>query len=1220
VEVDRLWREDRGVLFSARGCLAVALLLASLALAGRPAEPPPEPTATTEARSPSPRPPEDENSERPVKPASQAPADQDKEKKPAPSAPPPAVNRLEALKVPPEAIIVVCDALAEAMRLVPSAVVLRPEKYRELQDQIEKLKAQVAQLTADRPVAPSTCQLAGKVEGDLVNLKAQFVFATERPNVAVYLACGQAQIANPTIDDRPAQIRYETDGWAVQVDKPGDHRLTLDLALKLQPRAVGRGLELDLPRAASTSLELDLPPQVKEKDLRVGDQGLAGTLLTYKGHQLSGLLGGADRRGPADRLDLSWKGADPAPGLAPDLVAEGRIQVHLDSQQTITEAELTLKVRAGRTDQWRLLLPAGAEAKVAPADQGRVKDILSEDVVDGKKVKIATQKTILLNEAEADPLVVLVTVTGPALRPGAAVAVGPFLVRDAFPQSGSVVVSNAVADLRPRFQPRGSIAPRDLTEEERRRNAVTAFHYWRLPAVKDLRQVAPASLALLVVEGERVQGQIETRVAHTLTLAPDSADGDQLWRVVTVIDAKPVRNEVDHLDVLIPPEWVYEEKRSPGAPERVRGVEFDATRGVVRFLLARSPADALKPFQVTVEGRQRQRTSPSGRAALQLPRPLETLDAGGQGPGHQITVRAGKGVELIAPERGNLALEAVSRETHEQTWKTRRLPQQIEVEWHPYRPEVQAEGVVDLTLSPREGHVRHALWLRFPQEPLAQIPLHVPEALADHIRVVEGGAPVEGPLRPGVRQVRLNEPVGKEHSLVLEYSFALPDRGKAGAAEPVTMPLVTLDGVGGETKLRVGGDPGLVPALAGGPWQEANVEEVKGWSRLPVLVARCPHLDQQPTLRLGEPAGSTAAVLIDRVLVRVVVLADGSQSYRSSFLISQLAGRSLDVELPARVLNLGPRVTLDGIGVAGVAVDEAGQRTEGGRILRLNLPEVGGRAAVLELTYQVPAVKTSTGFLQSVLSPPVVRGDPGATPVRWQISLPAGWVPLGPEAGPGIGRTWAWHGWLFAPGLAVTSADLDRWFTGAESPREEEGETIVPSLVCWRSGLEPLTVVYAPQQAWLMVCSLGLLLVGFALYLLARPRELGRGLSTAWLMPALTALVLAGAVVGLLWPTALSAVALGCEPGAAVLLAFAAVQWLLHVRYRRQIVFLPSFSRGRSGSSLLRPNGSAQRPRAEPSTVDAPPYTGSSLWPSGEAGPPAPPGSQARRPEPGGGA
>jgi len=48
----------------------------------------------------------------------------------------------------------------------------------------------------------------------------------------------------------------------------------------------------------------------------------------------------------------------------------------------------------------------------------------------------------------------------------------------------------------------------------------------------------------------------------------------------------------------------------------------------------------------------------------------------------------------------------------------------------------------------------------------------------------------------------------------------------------------------------------------------------------------------------------------------------------------------------------------------------------------------------------------------------------------------------------------------------------------------------------------------------------------------------------------------------------------------------------MHERYRRQIVFLPSFSRSRAGSSLVRKKSSPRPPNGEPSTVDAPPPAG----------------------------
>ena len=83
----------------------------------------------------------------------------------------------------------------------------------------------------------------------------------------------------------------------------------------------------------------------------------------------------------------------------------------------------------------------------------------------------------------------------------------------------------------------------------------------------------------------------------------------------------------------------------------------------------------------------------------------------------------------------------------------------------------------------------------------------------------------------------------------------------------------------------------------------------------------------------------------------------------------------------------------------------------------------------------------------------------------------------------------------------------------------------------------------------------------------------------------------------LFWPSGLGAVIYGCEPGLLVVLLVVAVQWALHQRYRRQVVFMPGFSRRKPGSSLSQPREPSRaggshppsRPRGEPSTVDAPP-------------------------------
>jgi hypothetical protein len=59
------------------------------------------------------------------------------------------------------------------------------------------------------------------------------------------------------------------------------------------------------------------------------------------------------------------------------------------------------------------------------------------------------------------------------------------------------------------------------------------------------------------------------------------------------------------------------------------------------------------------------------------------------------------------------------------------------------------------------------------------------------------------------------------------------------------------------------------------------------------------------------------------------------------------------------------------------------------------------------------------------------------------------------------------------------------------------------------------------------------------------------------------------------------------QPGVVLLGVFIGVHLLLQEKYRRQLVFLPGFTRARPNSTIVRSN-SAPRPR-EASTVDAPP-------------------------------
>jgi hypothetical protein len=138
----------------------------------------------------------------------------------------------DTLPLAPGNVLAVYDNLAEALRKMPRAVLLSPEKYKELLDEITRLRAAVDR---PRPRSPGTCVLKGKVEGNLVQLTAGFEFATEKPGELIRLGCGLAQATGVSLDGktpplltlrpRPgvtARARADEDeGFAALVEKPG---------------------------------------------------------------------------------------------------------------------------------------------------------------------------------------------------------------------------------------------------------------------------------------------------------------------------------------------------------------------------------------------------------------------------------------------------------------------------------------------------------------------------------------------------------------------------------------------------------------------------------------------------------------------------------------------------------------------------------------------------------------------------------------------------------------------------------------------------------------------------------------------------------------------------------------------------------------------------------------------------------------------------------------
>jgi hypothetical protein len=1029
---------------------------------------------------------------------------------------------------------------------------------KEYQDLLNRARGDVPA----KPEAPSTCRVTGHVAGDLAQLVVEFEFHTDGRRTRVVLASGQAYPTEAKIDGRAPLLRWGTDGLSVLVDEAGDHQVVLkmDLPLTARDRGAGRGLDLDLPAAVTTTLDLALPAGVKKALARttVRGEGVPGRPPAAREHRAdaNGRLT-TSGLGPVERLELSWEAELPAAGPPLLSVIASRVFVSMDEHNIATRAEITVGVRRGQLKDVQLRVPPQAVVRRAEGD-GRVSEI---------GPATGELRTIRLKPT-SDPLTLTVDVT--QANAGARVPIGPFVVLGAFPQGGDIIVT-APADRSLGYHARGEsqylLTQREPTEEEKRKYAnLLALHYSTLPGAEK-----PLPVPFLELEASRRAGALEARVQHALRLVRGEEGRPAVWRLLTTIEAQDRNAEIDHVTVEMPAGFTLDEGSATVQPGEVQARPAQGRQ--VDFVLTPHRKDK---FALTFEGQYAEGATPSadtGQCALGLPVVVgKKLDRGAV-----VSVALPPDLELVAPPGAPLWDDRKPEAHNKRTWPAfDRWPERFEVAWRPYRPALIVEAEVRLKLLGRQASVIHRLWLA-PGQAVPELQLAVPSELLA-FSVQEGGPLREG--KDGTRALPFASPPDREHPAVLQYSFATPERG----AEPLNVPLVwPRNATGGETRVFVWTDPGARAEWKAGPWEVRLTEGVKDEPAYPSLVLRSRQPGAPLALALGEAAGvPLAAFRVEKGLVQAAV--DGSQqSYRARFLLSQIAARAIDVTLPQRLFRPNANaaevsVLLAGKVAAWKPVDDAGRDLGASTTARVQVPaDLLGKSAVLEVDYSL--LPGGSPWRTELLAP-MLRGDPGVAQVRWQVALPPSWVPLSSDAVSTEDYGWRRRGWFFALRPTVANGDLEEWFAGRGAALADAGRYADPAIVAWRSAPEPVRLTHVPEQAWLLVCSLTLLIVGLSLAFLSLPRACFWG--------TLALLGVGALLAGLLWPGVLAAILYGSQPGVLVLLPVLGVQWLMHQRYRRQVVFLPGFQRMKTtGSSLVR--GSSSRSRGEPSTVDATP-------------------------------
>jgi hypothetical protein len=1117
---------------------------------------------------------------------------------------------LDKLKLPPGGILVLVEQAKDALDLLPKMVYLTPEKWQEIEEQLSTLKRQ---LKVEKKL-PSVCKLTGRLDGDLVRMQADFKFTTDQPKTVVFLGCQGAVITEAKLDPGPANpegqlpfLEPGENGYAVHVEQAGEHGLTLHLKLPVQARAATtagggseRGFELGLPGAAVTLLTLELPPNVKEvrwnefvEKQRPTDGGPGPWTVAV---------------GRVKNLNVSWREPVTVPGAGPLRTADGQITVQVEAAQVVTTAELTLEDLRGQTREWRVAVPPQAKVEVTtPAG-------LACEVV--APANPSAPYLVRLSEPTTERFRLVAQLR--QSRPFSKLLVGPFTILDAYRQQGTITIKaapEATRGLKLVYHRQGDVVERDVPKDAAAADVVAVFKYWNMlppgtPAGPRSPRVTLASIPPLELELKAVKGTVETQVEHTLQLK--RVQEGWLVTASTRIHAKPVHDGVDYLEVQLPrprPEGLVVVAAVPTTfpatvpwaalpfasqpfwPVRVpREYEFEGEDGAGAAELlpptaARKAGIKLNRFQskkFTVLLTGTYLLPPSAQfARLELPRPLAILDRG-----TRVKVEVEDSLELLP---GEGMPENVVPHRHELTTAWQRSPVYVDVAWRPYRPEMPIRVLADVTLREHHAHVRQEV--QFPSGetgskatsvPLPPLRVHMP-ATVRSLKVVGGGKLQS--VDPAKEAVWITAPADARtrEPVVMEFDFALPghaaeEPGRRSAFSrhfnvPLLWPALATRA---ETRVRFWCDPGTMPTLAepdlaAGPWRDQGTEVVSGRDSLPALVVFGDGLNLPLNLRVFEPTvAPLPGVVVDRALIQVAVDEEKTARYRARFLISKLSVQHLDVELPAGATSLMPEVFLDHKRVPWRLTET------GGKVARLNVePSLYARPVVLEVQYRlVRGQPDGEGLWRNSVHAPVLRGEVLLGRVRWQLTFPAGFLALVAPGDAHVEQHWAWRGWLPMPEPSTTTAELEHWLGGGDT----EDPPAVPTLVCWRSSFTPLRILRVPQQLWLLGCS-GLFLT------------LGLGISfvpsrwVVWLLVALIAPALVAAAV--LWPAVAPAVVYGCQPGVLVLALVLGVQWMLQRQYRRQVVFMPGFTRLKPGSSLVR-SGNVARPR-EASTIDAPP-------------------------------
>lgn len=917
----------------------------------------------------------------------------------------------------------------------------------------------------------------------------------------------------------------------------GTHKITLDVAVPLDRLAGQASLKLDLPRASLSEFTLAVPDP---KATATVNEGAILDSTTRAAKETTFKVLGAERD-----FTITWRkeGAEVAAAAPPQFEAAGQIDARVGARGVHSNVQLSVRGFKARFDSFRMRLPAGATL-TAEEQTG-----YTIEPLEGEKGEPATGGKLYevrLREVVAGPTVIRFSLDYPndnaAAQPGFQLAGVELL--GAARQAGHVAVrvdddwQVAWGDLRQAR--RVDELPAELDHDD----IVAGFEYFGQPFLIEGRLLPRETHATVdpryTVEVSPRLARLEARLTYHVRGAKAFAVEVDLqgWRLD---DVEP-RNVFDADRVTVEtgkPLVIPLLQPTTGEITLVLRAHQDLAANVKRleFDLPRLKADAVAPAHLVVIPAENVALA-MGEGSLQG---LTRERAAAVVPGTAKAATDGKQAMLFRGDSGELRFEADLRVQSRVLWAGIRSRLQVDAE---------------------RATVTETINLRIANEPIEQILLDAPPAVAElmeagRLEISVDGAPTPGvPLdddsdSENVQRIRLSlpKPLLGPCQLVLKYPLDT-EPFAPGVGVPINVPLVMpADAELSENEFEVYSAPGVKVQSRDDRWTvEPQAGAAPGQAGLR-LKSSVPTAEVVLSAHLEERKPHDPTVV--QLAWYQTRIAAGERWERAVFQFTS-GETQLPLTLPAGADRTQLRVLLDG-----ATLDASAESSVAGLLLPLVGP---ARRHVLDVSYRSPTRGATPGHI--ALEVPQLGSDLWIRQSYWQIVLPRDEHIVSWPSHLSSEFQWRLRGLGFVRESTIEQSDLEKW-SDAQSLPEAPTDTnrYVFSAVGPMTSLDVVTI----NRTLLVLAGSGTVLaIGLALLYLPvvrRPAILWVGALTL-------------AVAALVCPEPALLAAQAALLGAALVLMAVAIHSYLNRRRTRPFVV-------RSGpSSIIDPGSTRTHQRA----------------------------------------